>query len=97
MLGLALLPYQGTGFGYLIACFFFMIINLAVAFSIRADATTHLGSSNGGSDYAREVQSSTTDYNPPGQREHADERSSTMSAALLEWMRCPRHLCLHAS
>jgi len=61
----------GTGFGYLIACFFFLIINIGVAFALRSDATTHLGS-NSGSDYAREA-SSTTDYHPPaGYQYNAD-------------------------
>ncbi len=63
----------GTGFGYLIACFFFLLLNIIVAFALRSDASIHLGSSaadgsSSSSDYAREDgtgPSDTTNYNPP--------------------------------
>lgn len=54
----------GTGFGYVIACFFFLIFNLVIIWNIRGDSSTHLGSS-GGSDYTNESDASTTNYEAP--------------------------------
>jgi hypothetical protein len=54
----------GVGFGYTIACFFFLIINCVLVYTIRSDSSTHLGSS-AGSDYTNESDPHTTSYNPP--------------------------------
>jgi hypothetical protein len=53
---------QMTGFGYILACFFFLLVSIALIFSIRADSSTHLGSASG-SDYSNDE--ATTNYNPP--------------------------------
>lgn len=47
----------GTGFGYLVACFFFLLVNLVIGFLIRKDPATHLGSGAGGvsTDYQQET------------------------------------------
>lgn len=54
----------GTGFGFTIAVFFFLVINCVVLYNIRSDSSTHLGSS-AGSDYTAETDPNTTSYNPP--------------------------------
>lgn len=41
----------GTGFGYLIACFLFLIINCIVIVLIRSDVTTHFGSESTADQY----------------------------------------------
>ncbi len=78
----------GTGFGYLIACFFFLLLNIIVAFALRSDASTHLGSSADGSsssDYAREdgtgPSSDTTNYNPPAGSTGAYQYNAEAAAA----------------
>jgi len=55
----------GTGFGYLIACFFFLLLNLVLGFLIRKDPATHLGSGAAGasSDYQQETGADSTNYN----------------------------------
>jgi hypothetical protein len=61
----------GTGFGFLIACFFFLVLNVFIGWALRKDASTHLGSGAlggaSGSDYQRESdvgEAHTTNYNP---------------------------------
>jgi len=59
----------GTGFGYTIACFFFLIINLVLIYTIRNDSSLHLGSNAGGTDYTHDSGvggvGGSTDYQPP--------------------------------
>ena len=53
----------GTGYGYTICCFFFLLFNFVIVYNIRSDSSTHLGSA-AGSDYMSESDN-TTNYNPP--------------------------------
>lgn len=55
----------GTGFGFTICCFFFLIFGTVIIYIIRGDSSTHLGSSASGSDYTNESDPNTTSYNPP--------------------------------
>lgn len=53
----------GTGYGYVICCFLFLVFSCVIIYLIRTDSNTHLGSSGG--DYTTDSGDNTTNYNPP--------------------------------
>lgn len=63
--GVANNSITGTGFGYIICCFFFLIFNAVIIYNIRSDSTTHLGSSAAGTDYTNETDANSTHYTAP--------------------------------
>lgn len=73
--GFAGLEVHGTGFAYLIVCFFFILFNSYNIWRIRADSSCHLGSNVGG-DYTQEADANTTQYNPPATYQYNADASA---------------------
>lgn len=74
------LTHKGTGFGYLVFCFFAMVLNVALIHIIRSDSSAHLGSASG-TDYQAETGADhTTNYNPPAPANYQDPAASSAYA-----------------